>query len=164
MKTFFYSIILSTLFSTLSNAQAIIDFSLIAQNTNTTTTVEHVTNNCPELAKLLPTNPSQDVLALLQVLATANKPVVVKLSATWCGPCKKMETVIHEAAQELGDIFLVIEVDIDKFPSVRKLYDIAGVPTLIYYVHGSEATTRTHGMSKDQFKNLINKLVSRSKK
>lgn len=53
---------------------------------------------------------------------------VLKFSASWCGPCKMLSTVIGD----MGDLPMQLEeVDIDQNMELAKQYGIRGVPTMI---------------------------------
>jgi thioredoxin 1 len=82
-----------------------------------------------------------------EVLASAGT-VLVDFSAAWCGPCKKLEPIVHEIAADYGDRLKVVKVDIDQAPSVAAKYGVLSIPTLMIF-HG--------GQVKDQYMGLLSK-------
>lgn len=80
----------------------------------------------------------QDFLKLLQ-----NNPsiIVVKLGATWCGPCKKIKQVC-EAFFLSGPndaIYLDLDVDtsIDVYAFLKTKKMVNGIPALLCYAKGN---------------------------
>ncbi|MBI2774463.1 thioredoxin family protein [Candidatus Dependentiae bacterium] len=71
------------------------------------------------------------------VASSASKPAVIKLSAKWCGPCKKLKPVYEMVAQELHQKITFGEVDIDLFDD-KSLLTVPGVPTILMYKNGKE--------------------------
>jgi len=57
---------------------------------------------------------------------------VVKFSAEWCAPCKRMETLLKKMEGEFPEIAFY-DVDIDKCNSLAKEYKIKTLPTLIFF-------------------------------
>ena len=82
-----------------------------------------------------------------EVLASAGA-VLVDFSAAWCGPCKKLEPIVHEIAAEYGDRLKVVKVDIDQAPGVAAKYGVLSIPTLMIF-HA--------GQVKDQYMGLLSK-------
>ncbi|HEX2977636.1 MAG TPA: thioredoxin domain-containing protein [Candidatus Babeliales bacterium] len=71
------------------------------------------------------------------VASSARKPAAIKLSAKWCGPCKKLKPVYEVVAQELHEKITFGEVDIDLFDD-KSLLTVPGVPTILMYKNGQE--------------------------
>lgn len=71
----------------------------------------------------------------------ADKPVLVDVFATWCGPCKMMSPVIDEIAEELGDSVKVGKVDSDENPEIADKYGIMSIPTIMVIKNGEVTKT-----------------------
>lgn len=116
-----------------------------------------------QLAKKYPTYANYltdtDVLLLLNYIDTTDKAIIVKFSADWCGPCKRLAPIVHDAAQVYDSQVIVIEVNIDNYPAVRSMFDISVVPTLIYFKNGVEID-RTHSVSKQALLDKIEELIT----
>jgi thioredoxin 1 len=69
-------------------------------------------------------------------VVNAAGPVLVDFSATWCGPCKKLEPVVNEIAGEYDGRLKVVKVDVDKAPGAAAKFDVMSVPTLILFRDG----------------------------
>ena len=70
-----------------------------------------------------------------QVLQAAG-PVLVDFSATWCGPCKKLEPVIEELAHDYAGRVKVVHVDVDRAPATAARFGVLSVPTLLLFRGG----------------------------
>lgn len=71
-----------------------------------------------------------------QEIIQQEKPVLVDIFATWCGPCKMQEPILEEVKQRLGDQISILKVDIDQNQQVASQYKIRSVPTLIIFKQG----------------------------
>lgn len=70
-----------------------------------------------------------------QVLGS-DRPVLVDFSATWCGPCKKLDPVVHEIASAYEGRLKVVKVDVDRAPGAAARFAVLSVPTLILFRDG----------------------------
>ena len=51
---------------------------------------------------------------LLTVLRKAEKPTIVKLGASWCGPCRTIEPTFYDLMNRTRNQFQWVLVDIDE--------------------------------------------------
>ena len=88
-----------------------------------------------------------------------DKPVVVDLYATWCGPCKLQAPILHEFAEEMGDRVKVLKVDVDQAQEIAFDYQIMSIPTILVFknstlVEKSVGLTTKAGISDLVIKHL----------
>ena len=70
-------------------------------------------------------------------LAQAKVPVVVDFYATWCGPCKRLSPIMNELAAAHTNEFKFLRVDVDQSARLAERYQIEGVPTVLFFSHGT---------------------------
>ena len=70
----------------------------------------------------------------------SNQPVVVDFFATWCGPCKMLAPTIEKLSANYSGKAGVFKIDTDKGQKLATRFGIRGVPTLIFFKNGKEAT------------------------
>ena len=71
--------------------------------------------------------------------------VVIKFSAVWCGPCKRLEPTISKLESEFSDA-KVVRVDVDDNPEIAQKYKVRSLPTLLFLKDGEEVN-RVIGLS-----------------
>ena len=64
--------------------------------------------------------------------------LIIKLGATWCAPCKKIEPLVNEWMNKLpSDItkaYIDIDENIDLYGFYKKKRVVQGVPTIMVYI------------------------------
>lgn len=80
----------------------------------------------------------------------STQPVMVDFTATWCGPCKLLDPVVKQLAQEWADKVKVVKLDVDSNPNLAMRYQVMGVPTLILFVNGEPRQRLTGYQPKER--------------
>jgi thioredoxin len=70
-------------------------------------------------------------------IATATKPVLVDFWASWCPPCRMIEPVLAQIADENPDLLEIVKVDADACPQTARDSRVMAMPTLNLYRGGS---------------------------
>ncbi|MGE5250923.1 MAG: thioredoxin [Bacteroidota bacterium] len=63
-------------------------------------------------------------------------PVLVDFSAEWCQPCKMLDPLVKELAEEWKGKVKVVQLDADQNPNILMQYSILGIPTLLLFKGG----------------------------
>ena len=66
----------------------------------------------------------------------SSQPVLVDFTAVWCGPCKMLDPVVKQLAQDWTGKAKVVKLDVDHNPNLAIEYQVMGVPTLMLFVKG----------------------------
>ena len=90
-----------------------------------------------------------------EVVLGADKPVVVDFWAPWCGPCRAMSPALEAAAEELEGNAKVFKINVDDNPSISPRFNVRGIPTLILFKDGREASRLVGLSSKEQIEALV---------
>jgi thiol:disulfide interchange protein len=76
--------------------------------------------------------------------AESGKPVFVKFTASWCGPCQTMDrqTFPDTRVGEALAAFEAVKVDGDEHPDLMQQYEVMYYPTLMVLSPGGEVVKR----------------------
>lgn len=81
-----------------------------------------------------------------RVIASTTVPVLVDFYADWCGPCKMMAPAVDELARTSAGVALIAKLDTEAAPRTAERFRIRGIPTVIVFHNGSEATRKSGAM------------------
>ena len=82
--------------------------------------------------------------------------VVVQMSTSWCGPCKKMKVMMDSLSSTYDDINLCY-IDIGECtPEFSNVFNIRSVPTTVFFENGRILYTHTGvPVNKEKLNELI---------
>lgn len=82
-----------------------------------------------------------DRITFLKHLAETPNHTVLKLTATWCGPCKQIAEYTRQASLRLPAIVDLIECDVDEsfdlYASLKQKKMVNGIPVFLFYKNGN---------------------------
>jgi putative thioredoxin len=70
------------------------------------------------------------------VEGSKQRPVVVDLWATWCGPCHALSPILEKVAEEHDGAFLLAKLDVDENPMVAGALGVQSIPMVIAFRDG----------------------------
>jgi len=86
----------------------------------------------------------------------SDKPVLVDFTAGWCQPCKMIEPIVKQLAQDWDGKVKVVKLDADENPNIMTKYGVLGIPTLMLFKSGEVKERMTGYQPKEK---LVTKLT-----
>ena len=65
-----------------------------------------------------------------------DKPFVVDLWATWCGPCRAIAPIIAQLAEEYDGKIVVGKCDVEENDDIAIEYRVSSIPTILFFKEG----------------------------
>lgn len=116
-----------------------------------------LSNLAPALA--MGQKPKDEPVPGLDSVLGSGKPVVVKLGADWCPPCRAMKPIIKELAKEQAGKVIFLDLDIEQQRDLARRFKISLIPTIIFYdKNGKFKAKKTGFMSKRELLEKIKEL------
>ncbi len=106
-------------------------------------------------------NVEEDSFDELVVAASHKLPVLLDISADWCGPCRVLGPLLYKMVVAYDGKFNLAIVDADENMKIAGRHKVRGFPTVIAYSKGIEVD-RFHGAQTEGFlREFINNLIER---
>ena len=80
----------------------------------------------------------------------SSTPVLVDFWAEWCAPCKMLDPIVDEIAEEYQGKLRIAKIDADANTDVVTRYGVMGMPTLILFKNGEEVERISGFKTKDK--------------
>ncbi len=94
-----------------------------------------------------------------QEVTKANKPVIVDVYATWCGPCQMMEPIITALEKELQATHSFVKINVDESRDLAVQFGVTSIPTFVFVKDGKVKGKETGYINKEDLKAKITELL-----
>ncbi len=86
----------------------------------------------------------------------ASSPVLVDFTAAWCQPCKMVDPIVTQLAQDWDGKVKVVKLDADQNPKIVTQYGVMGIPTLMLFKAGQIKERVTGYQPKEKLVSKLN--------
>lgn len=84
-------------------------------------------------------------------------PVFVDFWASWCLPCKAVESMLDEMEEEYAGNVKICKINVDRNKFTAQKYNISGLPTFIIFKDGNPVVQKVGAKSKKELQDMIEK-------
>ncbi len=84
----------------------------------------------------------------------SEKPVLLDLWATWCGPCKMMAPVLEELAESHPEI-VVGKINVDEERELAQAFHVSSIPMLVLVEDGKIKNVSVGYKQKAQVEQML---------
>ena len=77
-------------------------------------------------------------------------PVLVDVWAPWCGPCRAVAPILEQLATDRAGALRVVKVNADQEPALSGRLGVQGIPTLVLFNNGAEASRQVGALPAHQ--------------
>jgi thioredoxin 1 len=89
----------------------------------------------------------------------SDKPVVIDFFADWCGPCKTIEPMFRDLAEDFYNKVKFGRCNVDENKILTSAFSIRSVPTFIFFKDGEVDDIVVGTPSKLVFREKINRMM-----
>lgn len=106
-----------------------------------------------------------DLGSAMNIARSSNKLIFVKVSATWCPPCRKLEKLTHDkrVGEFLNPKFVSVKLDADtpQGAGILKKYGMRGIPALLVFGPQGDLKGKQSGAPSDidSFEHMVTNLA-----
>lgn len=96
----------------------------------------------------------------LQEKINNGEKIILKLEASWCGPCKMLKPIFEKVSNENTSEVQLYTLDVDINREIAISLGVRSVPTIKVFNNGEVIETKVGLVSENQLNEMINSLTN----
>lgn len=69
----------------------------------------------------------------LPTLLAQDRPVLIDIATSWCGPCRLLTPMLERLIDEAGEAIDVVKIDAEQSPTLANRLGVSSLPTLLVF-------------------------------
>ena len=94
-----------------------------------------------------------------QMVLQSKTPVMVDFWAAWCGPCRMVEPIVEELANDYEGKVTIARLNVDENPKTASQYGIMSIPTLLIFKDGAPVSNIVGFRPKAELKRSLDTIL-----
>ena len=90
----------------------------------------------------------------------ASRPGLVDFYADWCAPCRVVEPMVNQLAEDYADRVGVFKVDVDASPDLATRFGVRSIPTLLVFNNGKPVKTLVGVVTRGQLSGVLDNVAA----
>jgi len=78
----------------------------------------------------------------LEPMIESGKPVLLDFMQINCGPCRVMDGIVNELAEEYGESAHIVKVDVTKVAGAAQVFKVRSTPTFVLLSNAPQKTSK----------------------
>ena len=96
----------------------------------------------------------------LQEKINNGEKIILKLGASWCGPCKMLNPIFERVASQNTSDVQMYTMDVDINREIAATLGVRSVPTIKIFNAGQVVDTKVGVLSEGQINGLVTELIN----
>ena len=98
-----------------------------------------------------------------EIVKGSDTPILVDFWADWCGPCKLMNPILEEIAEEQKGQLTIAKLDVQAFTEIAGRHEVMSIPAFLLFVNGEVVWEHRNGaMRKGRMVEELSKFLPAS--
>lgn len=93
--------------------------------------------------------------AFEKTVLNSEVPVIVDFWAPWCGPCKMVEPILEQIAEDYAGKLLIAKVNTDEHPQWAQQFGVQGIPTMLFVADGKVVHQQVGAVPEPYLRDIV---------